>query len=118
MQGRDALVLLDDHTPQAALKQGDQGDAVWLLQHQLARLGYHDIDARLRTDGRFGERTRRAVEAFQYDYGLLVDGIVGPRTHAALKHADCAHRTFEQRRHVSPTAYDTGSRKRARETTR
>lgn len=82
----------------ALLKLGAQGEAVRELQHQLGRIGYRDIDGSLHADGAFGDRTRHAVEAFQYDYGLIVDGIVGPKTWAALKHALYAHRFF-----ISPT---------------
>jgi peptidoglycan hydrolase-like protein with peptidoglycan-binding domain len=77
--------------PQAVLKQGERGDAVRQLQHQLGKMGYHDVDQPLLADGQFGDRTRHAVEAFQYDYGLDVDGIVGVSTAAALRHAEHAH---------------------------
>ncbi len=36
--------------------------------------------------GRFGSRTRRAVQAFQRHDHLTVDGVVGPQTWAALFH--------------------------------
>jgi len=36
-------------------------------------------------DGIVGEWTRSAVEAFQSEYGLTVDGIAGPRTKAKLR---------------------------------
>ena len=38
----------------------------------------------LRATGHFGSTTDRAVRAFQRRQGLLVDGIVGPQTRAAL----------------------------------
>lgn len=63
------------------------GDAVRELQHQLRELGYRDLDGLVCADGYFGDRTRRAVEAFQYDYGLVVDGVAGPKTWQALRHA-------------------------------
>jgi peptidoglycan hydrolase-like protein with peptidoglycan-binding domain len=74
------------------LKPGEKGEAVRQLQDQLGRIGYHDVDRKLLADGKFGDRTRRAVEAFQYDYGLEVDGVVGTRTAAALKHAECVQK--------------------------
>ncbi|MFK0288713.1 peptidoglycan-binding protein [Streptomyces sp. NPDC090499] len=36
-------------------------------------------------DGRFGPDTRTAVEGFQHDHGLKVDGIVGVNTWRALR---------------------------------
>jgi hypothetical protein len=40
-------------------------------------------------DGYFGPRTTAAVEAFQRDYGLVVDGIVGAQTLQALDNLFC-----------------------------
>src|SRR5215204_6266705 len=40
--------------------------------------------AGLTADGRFGPRTRGAVQAFQRGRGLPADGVVGPRTEEAL----------------------------------
>ena len=45
----------------------------WLLQSMLNVLGYP-----LTADGKFGKLTKQAVERFQADNGLEVDGIVGP----------------------------------------
>jgi len=62
------------------LRWGSQGDAVVDLQARLTALGY-DVGA---ADGQFGPRTDGAVRQFQADHGLVVDGIVGPNTWAAL----------------------------------
>ncbi|MFN4101923.1 MAG: glycoside hydrolase family protein [Pararhodobacter sp.] len=55
-------------------------DAVRQYQKQLATLGY-DVGA---ADGIAGPRTLAAVKAFQADQDLVIDGIVGPATRAAL----------------------------------
>jgi peptidoglycan hydrolase-like protein with peptidoglycan-binding domain/Tfp pilus assembly protein PilF len=55
-------------------------DAVRALQRRLARAG----DAPGPIDGRYGPRTEQAVIRFQATHGLLVDGIAGPLTWAAL----------------------------------
>ena len=69
-----------------ALQLGDISPAVHALQHQLNQLGYTDTHGQpLRTDHHFGPRTHAAVQAFQRDHGLDVDGMVGPRTHAMLE---------------------------------
>lgn len=57
-----------------------RGDDIVTLQTQLNALGF---DAG-REDGIFGERADRAVRGFQREYGVLEDGIVGPRTLEAL----------------------------------
>lgn len=62
------------------LQLGSTGPEVEELQRTLAAAGF-DPDI---CDGSFGPETRKAVIAFQTDRGLLVDGIVGPQTAAAL----------------------------------
>lgn len=57
------------------LKLGSYGQAVKFLQDSLTKLGYP-----LASDGRFGRLTDFAVRAFQKRKGLVVDGIVGPKT--------------------------------------
>ena len=74
-------------TAATTLQYDAQGEAVLELQQQLRELHYRDIAGLITADGHFGDRTRRAVEAFQYDYGLTVDGIAGPKTWRALRHA-------------------------------
>jgi hypothetical protein len=53
--------------------------AVVAVQSALASLNAAYL-APAEVDGFFGPRTARAVEAFQRDYGLVVDGIVGRQT--------------------------------------
>lgn len=53
-----------------------RGDDVVDLQARLGGLGFLDD----RIDGILGPRTRRAVEDFQRNCGLTVDGICGPET--------------------------------------
>lgn len=67
------------------LVQGEQGDAVRALQKKLAALGYFGADGRpLAADGDFGRHTRAALEQFQHDHRLDVDGKAGRRTLRAL----------------------------------
>ncbi len=62
------------------LQFGAQGLDVIRLQKRLAEKGFDPGDI----DGDFGDNTQAAVIAFQRARGLLVDGIVGPQTRAAL----------------------------------
>ena len=62
------------------LKIGSAGADVVELQKRLAARGF-DPGA---VDGNFGVGTEAAVLAFQRSEGLLADGVVGPRTAAAL----------------------------------
>ena len=61
------------------LRKGDKGDDIKLLQHRLNILG-----SQLAEDGIWGVKTDQAVRNYQYKAGLTVDGIVGPKTQAAL----------------------------------
>ena len=63
-----------------ALRRGSFGDAVQQLQELLAAQGYP-----LSIDRDFGPATELAVMQFQQRAGLLVDGIVGQKTWAALR---------------------------------
>ena len=58
-----------------------KGDDVAALQHRLNSLGFHSG----REDGMFGRATGDAVRTFQRNVGVVVDGIFGPDTHAALE---------------------------------
>jgi uncharacterized protein (TIGR02594 family) len=59
------------------------------LQRRLQELAYRPGPA----DAIFGPRTEAAVRAFQRDSGLVVDGIVGPRTRANLEAPQCRQTT-------------------------
>ena len=59
------------------LKEGSKGQEVVELQKALG----------IKADGDFGAKTRKAVENYQRKNGLMVDGIVGPQTLAAIREA-------------------------------
>jgi hypothetical protein len=65
--------------PEIALSIGDRGQQVKRLQQALNAHG-ETVDV----DGMFGPGTHAAVVSFQAKNGLTPDGIVGPRTSAAL----------------------------------
>jgi hypothetical protein len=67
--------------PTVTLKPGDTGTQVKRLQRALGRLGY----APGAVDGSYGPATVKAVESFQQAEGLTKDGVVGPKTLAALR---------------------------------
>lgn len=70
-------------TGRATVRPGDRGAMVLDLQSQLKGLGYFSG----KLDGIFGPLTRGAVVAFQAASGLGADGVVGPKTWAALASA-------------------------------
>ena len=57
------------------LKAGNTGNSVRDLQTRL-----NNIEANLGVDGVFGPKTVAAVKQFQSKFGLVADGIVGPKT--------------------------------------
>lgn len=61
------------------LKEGSKGKAVEILQLRLNNLG-----SNLLVDGIFGKKTKAAVKEFQKKNNLLVDGIVGINTSHSL----------------------------------
>ena len=64
------------------IQKGSKGNGVRWVQYALQKLGY-DIGS-YGVDGDFGISTDAAVRAFQSDYGLEVDGQVGPATIAKI----------------------------------
>jgi flagellum-specific peptidoglycan hydrolase FlgJ len=65
--------------PIATIRHGMRGDGVRWLQTELNRHGYI-----LKVDGIAGDMTIGAVLDFQKRHGLVVDGLCGPATRAAL----------------------------------
>jgi len=65
---------------QTVVKEGSVGGYVWELQGRLQFLGFYHG----KIDGIFGRQTYWAVRNFQYQFGLKVDGIVGPKTKEML----------------------------------
>ena len=80
----EAGPVTSSNTP--TLRKGSKGAYVTLLQKQLLDRGY--ALGSWGADGDFGSATEKAVRAFQGDQGLAVDGIVGPKTWAALGNPD------------------------------
>lgn len=68
----------------AVISQGNRGDTVRKIQQKLKNWGYYKGSV----DGIFGKQTLEAVKYFQRKNGLTVDGIVGPKTLAAMGISD------------------------------
>lgn len=61
--------------PGVALRTGNEGGTVRLVQQKLNSLG-----EKISTDGKFGSATAAAVQRYQRRNGLTADGIVGKST--------------------------------------
>ena len=77
----DEISGIPSSYPGAPLRQGDSGEKVRQMQHQLNVIsnGYPMIP-KIAEDGVFGPATEEAVKTFQRIFGLTQDGIVGFRT--------------------------------------
>jgi len=71
-------------TPNPTQREGAKGKFVVDIQTMLNRNGFNIGKA----DGIFGPKTKQGVIAFQTSRGLGADGIVGPKTWAALGEAN------------------------------
>jgi len=63
------------------LKIGSANGDVWDAQYRLKALGYYNG----KMDGIYGSGTASAARAFQRDYGLHADGIIGAHTWKVLR---------------------------------
>lgn len=64
-----------------AISEGNQGEKVTILQYFLSIFASFDPTIPfVEIDGDFGQATKNAVIAFQQEYGLTPDGIVGEET--------------------------------------
>ncbi|MCC4635328.1 MULTISPECIES: peptidoglycan-binding domain-containing protein [Xanthomonas] len=94
-----------DASHDGKLEQGERGEQVKHLQGQLAQLGATGRDGKpLHPDGDFGGNTKYAVEQFQREHGLQVDGVVGGQTQAALGKAMSQHTVKQAEQTAAPTA--------------
>ena len=75
VSGNDKVVL-------PTLRRGDKGEKVAYLQKLLMDRGY--ALPKYGADGDFGAETEKAVKAFQRDWGLKEDGVVGEKTWSML----------------------------------
>lgn len=67
--------------PGSPVKQGDTGSAVYTLQRQLNRITKdYPFFGKLDVDGIFGAKMASTVKAFQKQFNLTADGIVGRQT--------------------------------------
>ena len=67
--------------PGTPLRQGDSGTAVFTLQRQLNRITKdYPFLGKLTVDGVFGSRMAATVRAFQKQFNLTADGMVGRQT--------------------------------------
>lgn len=73
----------DAQTAEPELSRGDSGSYVQQAQKLLIAKGY--ALPKYGADGDFGNETLNAVKAFQTAFGLVVDGVIGKDTWAALK---------------------------------
>ncbi|MBR3779492.1 MAG: peptidoglycan-binding protein [Clostridia bacterium] len=80
-----------DELPRAfeqLLSRGDTGDDVRVIQYYLAVIAaYYDTIPEIEVNGVFDEATEAAVRAFQQQFGLTVDGLVGRQTWQAMEDA-------------------------------
>jgi peptidoglycan hydrolase-like protein with peptidoglycan-binding domain len=79
--------------------KAEEASAVFAPPHGGFSWRYGNTPSSLKSQfspGKYGEVTRGAIIAFQHSTGIALDGVLGPRTWAALEHADLVHKTSPQ----------------------
>ena len=72
--------------PGTALRRGDSGEDVRIIQRQLTRIAKnYPAFGKPGTDGVFGAATEASVKAFQKHFNLTADGLVGRSTWYSVK---------------------------------
>lgn len=79
--GESVVVDKASVVAQPSLRNGSSGAQVELLQEHLNLV----MEAGLKVDGGFGDKTQKAVENFQSKYELKVDGVYGPNSYEKMK---------------------------------
>lgn len=74
----DIITDPEEHVSYGTIRKGDKGPVVKYAQELLLARGYKL--PRYGADGDFGNETAAAVKAFQKDWGLQQDGVIGPRS--------------------------------------
>ncbi|QQE72946.1 spore cortex-lytic enzyme [Brevibacillus composti] len=80
------------------VRVGASGKDVREMQGRLKYLGFYTG----KVDGQFSWRTYWALRNFQYEFGLKVDGILGPKTKLKLYNATTGYRPTAEELGVAP----------------
>ena len=76
--------------PGTPLRKGDSGQNVRIIQRQLTRIAKdYPFFGKPGTDGVFGAATEATVKAFQKQFSLTADGVVGRSTWYKISYVDC-----------------------------
>ncbi len=86
------------------LRIGMSGTDVMEIQAMLQKLGYYTGAI----DGIFGPQMQQAVIAFQREFGLIPDGVIGPNTHFAMQRYLVGYDTYTIQ--SGDTLYDIATR--------
>mgnify|MGYP003371488934 FL=1 len=77
----DNIRSIPQSSPGSPLRQGSSGPAVFTLQRQLNRIAKdYPFLGKLNVDGVFGAQMASTVRAFQKQFNLTADGVVGRQT--------------------------------------